>query len=172
VNKFVLTIFFLIIFATISFCQEASYKPTYYDEWAKQGNVLEIFGFLPGFSAGLRYETRIDDGLSAAADAYYNVAGGPQSYGGRLECNFYPQSHSPNAWFAGPFAGGFNMSGADSNGFFLSLGAQAGYRWIFDSWTLAPRVLIQYGMGLGGNKGASGAGGLACGAGAGAGKAF
>jgi hypothetical protein len=154
-SKSILTIIFLLIFSSILFCQDAAYKPTYYEEWALPASVLEVFAYYPYESAGLRYEVVLDDFKDVFAEAAYNFDESWQGYGGRIGCDFYPQQHSPNAWFAGPFAGVYNIN-AGTGGLIISLGGQAGYRWIFDGWTLAPAVMAQFGIGPAGYGGFAG----------------
>jgi hypothetical protein len=171
--KNILTFLLLTFFAGVVCAEETSYNPTYLEDWAKQERVVEVFFMYPGSSAGIRYEMKIDDTLSAGASINYNFAGNAQSYGARVECNFYPQAHALNAWFAGPFAGVYNLNTEFSGPVFFSLGAQAGYRWIFDFITVTPRVMIQYGLGYEAEKKIwAGAGGFIYAAGLSAGYAF
>jgi hypothetical protein len=172
-KKAVFILCFILLAAFAISAEEATYKPTVLEDWAKQASVIEVFFLYPGASSGLRYEMKIDDTISAGGSINYNFAGDAQSYGIRLECNFYPQSHGLNAWFVGPFAGSYNLNSAVPGAVFFSLGAQGGYRWIFDYITLAPRVMIQYGIGYEGErKIVTGSGGFIYALGLSAGYAF
>jgi len=168
----IITVFVLVVAGIIS-AEEATYKPTVLEDWAKQASVIEVFFLYPGVSSGLRYETKIDDTISAGGSVIYGFVDDAQSYGIRLECYFYPQSHGLNAWFVGPFAGSYNLNSATPGAVFFSLGAQGGYRWIFDCITLAPRAMIQYGLDYEGEKKIiKGAGGFIYAVGVSAGYAF
>ncbi len=126
---------------------EDLYAPVYYEEWSEKASLAEAYLLFPGFSAGARYEMKIDDSMSAAVSVNMGFSGAEPSAGARLELLFYPQSHSLNAWFLGPFAGVYNSLSGPAGPVFFSLGSQAGYRWVFDSWSFSPRALIQYGLG-------------------------
>ena len=171
-KNLILTVLFM-AFAGIVYAEDAVYKPTYVEDWAKQGNVVELFFMYHGYSSGIRYERKIDDVISAGVSLNYNFAGDAPSYGARLECFFYPQAHTLSAWFVGPFAGAYNSNAEESGPVFFSLGAQGGYRWIFDYITVTPRAMVQYGLGGGAaRKIWNGAAGFIYGAGLSAGVAF
>lgn len=146
-KKAIIAAFLMSVFAGIISADEAEYKATIFEEWSKQANVVEAFFLYPGASTGVRYEMKIDDTTSAGAALNYNFAGLAQSYGLRLEWFFYPQAHALNAWFTGPFAGVYNLNTEHSGAVIFSIGVQGGYRWIFDNITLAPNVMLQYGLG-------------------------
>ena len=172
-NRILIVTAFILIATGIVFADDAVYKPTILEDWAKQASVIEAFFLYPGASLGVRYETKIDDTISAGGSVSYNFVDDLPSYGIRLECSFYPQVHGLNAWFVGPFAGVYNLNTAAPGHFFFSLGAQGGYRWIFDRITLAPRAMIQYGIGYEGEtKISKGAGGFIYGIGLSAGYAL
>lgn len=137
----------MLFFTAVLYAEEAGYKPTLEEKWGEQAYVSEAFFMYPGASAGLRFEMKLDDSLSAGGSIVYGFQGIAQSFGLRVEGFFYPQGHALNAWFVGPLAGVYNLNTQFSGPVFFSLGAQGGYRWIFDNITVAPRVLVQYGLG-------------------------
>jgi len=162
-----------ILLAAAAFADDAVYKPTIFEDWAKQTSVIEVFFLYPGASLGARYETKLDDTISVGGSVDYNFVDDMPSCGIRLECSFYPQSHGLNAWFVGPFAGIYSLNTASPGPVLFSLGAQGGYRWIFDHISLAPRAMIQYGIGYAGEtKISKGAGGFIYGLGLSAGYAY
>ncbi len=160
-RKFIFTTLIILALAPVIPAQGA-YKATVYEEWAGQGNLIEAVVMLPGLTGGIRYEMCFDYEISGAVSVCYNDF--PKAIRTGIECNFYPQEHSPNAWLFGPETGIYYADDEKIKGLLFFLGVQCGYRWIFGCWSVCPRAGLEYIMGsdvIGFGYGAGASGGYA-----------